>query len=521
MILKKSLRFCLRISVLIIFVFTTDLNVFAKNIENEFFIRCNTFFQHNVVSGLVDYSSIKENPTELYTISKIIAETNLSEMSDIETKAFYINAYNILVINTIINYYPIKSVNEIPGFFEKEKHIIAKELLSLNEIEKLKLHDKYKDPLLHFVLVCGAKGCPILLDKCYIPELLENQLKSKTKLELNNYNFIYEDLIDRKNYLSEIFNWYKEDFKDIVNFINQFRNAKLLENLSIEYYKYDWSLNDLIGSNNKINLSTNSVVKVNENNNKIYKTSSMLSNGELEIKLFNNLYSQVVNNYRSNYHTSFVQLYYGINENFNIGLDAKFRTVNNGIESKVGLLNVFDNNRAFSRMGLTAIGPKVKFIPFKINNLSTSLQMALLFPIGDSLQGGNKLAYLDNKGASFYLNTYFDKNFNNNFSLFFGISSLLDNITNELNEMIWQIPLTAILSYNKLKNISIYWLGELALQPINFTKSYYAQTGAGIKYAFNSETEIEFLYTIFGNDYIVEEDGFAQTLNLGFRLTLN
>jgi hypothetical protein len=87
--------------------------------------------------------------------------------------------------------------------------------------------------------------------------------------------------------------------------------------------------------------------------------------------------------------------------------------------------------------------------------------------------------------------------------------------------MIWQLPLTAILSYNKLKNISIYWLGELALQPINFTKSYYAQTGAGIKYAFNSETEIEFVYTIFGNDYIVEEDGFAQTLNLGFRLTLN
>lgn len=126
MILKKSLRFCLRISVLIIFVFTTDLNVFAKNIENEFFIRCNTFFQHNVVSGLVDYSSIKENPTELYTISKIIAETNLSEMSDIETKAFYINAYNILVINTIINYYPIKSVNEIQDFLKKKSTLLLK-----------------------------------------------------------------------------------------------------------------------------------------------------------------------------------------------------------------------------------------------------------------------------------------------------------------------------------------------------------------------------------------------------------
>lgn len=60
------------------------------------------------------------------------------------------------------------------------------------------------------MLVCGAIGCPPIINAAYKPETLENQLQQQTKKALNNPNFIK---VEGKTVLvSEIFKWYKEDF---------------------------------------------------------------------------------------------------------------------------------------------------------------------------------------------------------------------------------------------------------------------------------------------------------------------
>ena len=48
----------------------------------------------------------------------------------------------------------------------------------------------YNDPRLHFVLVCGAISCPKIASFAYTPENLEAMLEERTKLALNNDEFI-------------------------------------------------------------------------------------------------------------------------------------------------------------------------------------------------------------------------------------------------------------------------------------------------------------------------------------------
>ena len=54
-------------------------------------------------------------------------------------------------------------------------------------------------------------------------------------------------MITKTIQVSEIFDWYKEDFLDkngrIIDFINKYRADKIDDTYKIEFYKYDWTLN--------------------------------------------------------------------------------------------------------------------------------------------------------------------------------------------------------------------------------------------------------------------------------------
>jgi len=124
---------------------------------------------------------------------------------------------------------------------------VAGELLTLENIEKQKLMAVYKDPRLHFVLVCGALGCPQLADFAYWPKQLDKQIEERTRKTLNSSYFIRVDSDNKNVLLSQIFKWYASDFLDksssIVSFINQYRTNPIPSEYSLDYYEYDWSIN--------------------------------------------------------------------------------------------------------------------------------------------------------------------------------------------------------------------------------------------------------------------------------------
>ncbi|TYA67175.1 DUF547 domain-containing protein, partial [Seonamhaeicola marinus] len=141
-------------------------------------------------------------------------------------QAFWINAYNLSVIKGIIDNYPTNSPLANAGFFDKVKHNIGGKNITLNDIEHKLLRAQFNDARFHFVLVCGAIGCPPLISEAYLPSTLNTQMDAQTKKALNG-NFLMVNIKKKRVEASQIMEWYKEDFTmngtTEIDFINTYR----------------------------------------------------------------------------------------------------------------------------------------------------------------------------------------------------------------------------------------------------------------------------------------------------------
>ena len=240
---KKNRHEHMKYKLFILTFFAGFTSGFAQS-TSEFFSAAYAFFKTNVSNGKVAYSKINENPEALSTLVDLAQTVSVSKSDAKAYQAFWINAYNISVIKGIIDNYPLKSPLDKAGFFDKTTYKIAGESITLNDIENKKLRAQFEDARFHFVLVCGAVGCPPLINKAYQPNTLEAQLQQQTEIALNNPNFI--KVKKNKVELSEIFKWYKEDFVrngNEVDFINAFRSEKIESKTKVSYYSYNWTLN--------------------------------------------------------------------------------------------------------------------------------------------------------------------------------------------------------------------------------------------------------------------------------------
>jgi hypothetical protein len=217
----------------------------SSQVDASFFEKTDAFLKAHIQNNLIDYQAASKSDLFSSLISSI-ENVNLTNVDGRTKQAFYVNAYNLLVIQSAIDAYPTKSVLAVKGFFDSKKHLVAGEKITLDELEKERLFQLNSDPRFHFVLVCGALGCPPLASFAYIPTLLENQLESQTKLALNDPNFIRSS--GEQVQLSKIFQWYAKDFGGsnaaMIEFINIYRSQKIPSGAKIGYYEYDWTIND-------------------------------------------------------------------------------------------------------------------------------------------------------------------------------------------------------------------------------------------------------------------------------------
>jgi len=150
--------------------------------------------------------------------------------------------------------YPLQSVQDMPGFFNKTLHRVGGEQLTLDQLETDKLRKIYDDPRLHFALVCGTQSCPRLNRTAYVGAELFVQLNNQAKFALADPAYVKVNPDAKLVQLPEIFKWYEADFsasgKTGVLYVNQFRKEKgayLPTWFAVEYYPYNWSLNDQAG----------------------------------------------------------------------------------------------------------------------------------------------------------------------------------------------------------------------------------------------------------------------------------
>lgn len=237
-----------RAYILIAVVLLVSTNLHAQVDKRELFFKLSDYFlKRHVYKGLVNYQYSSENSGEVDLLHKTIGEIDLTGASPTEKKAFYVNSYNLLVIYQITKSYPLSRPLDKEGFFDKTSYKVAGEDLTLNQLESMMLKT-YNDPRFHFVLACGAMSCPKLHNLAYKPGDIEKLMDERTKLALNDDTFT-QVLDDKESAgISKIFEWYKADFEQngqsTVDFINKYRTEKIPTNYKVQYYEYDWTLNE-------------------------------------------------------------------------------------------------------------------------------------------------------------------------------------------------------------------------------------------------------------------------------------
>lgn len=237
----------INLTVFLSILFASTL-LYSQNNTDVFFTKANQFFKTSVSNGLINYNQIKKSPKELNELLKHANQVSVSKEDSNAYRAFWINMYNITVVKSVVENYPLKSPLDVAGFFDKTKHMVEGENVTLNDIENKLLRGQFNnDPRFHFVLVCAGLGCPPIINEAYLPNTLETQLNRQTKLALNNNDFIKVNAKKKRVGLSQIFEWYATDFTtkhhSYIKFINEYRSEKIPEKYKTSFYPYNWSLN--------------------------------------------------------------------------------------------------------------------------------------------------------------------------------------------------------------------------------------------------------------------------------------
>lgn len=185
-----------------------------------------------------------------------LSAMRISSFDRPEQRAFWINLYNALTVQVVLDHYPVDSIRDIdvsPGLFAdgpwgKKLVIVEDEALSLDDIEHRILRPIWRDPRLHYALNCAALGCPNLQPVAFTAANADGLLDAAARAYVNHPRGVRVD--GETLHLSKLYSWYAEDFETegLVAHIQRHADpelgvtfASVLRRADIDY---DWALND-------------------------------------------------------------------------------------------------------------------------------------------------------------------------------------------------------------------------------------------------------------------------------------
>ncbi|MEO0471703.1 MAG: DUF547 domain-containing protein [Bacteroidota bacterium] len=526
--MKSILRLCF---LLLVFPSTASLA------QGNFFDRTDALLQKHVEDGRVDYQGLLTKKTELNQLTEIIRTYSYAEADGATQKAFLINAYNVLVLQAITDAWPIASPQDVGGFFDAKKFVVAGRKVSLNGLEKEWLFKDFFDPRLHFVLICGAKGCPPIADFAFQPSILSAQLTARSQKAMNDKRFLRYSSADQAVALSQIFSWYAKDFGGniaaVLQYINQYRMQPLPASATISYDEYDWSLNGLQKGTRQPTKEAGQALA----NIQAYTPSVLLKEKEIRIQLFNNLYTQtgfrngerefVDLGRKETFFTGIIRFDYGVSaqSRLNIGFEANINGVRYDGESGSSPLRIFGgaNNALAQRWELGTIGPRIRWQPFA-SVPKFSLTSTFLFNVRNDLERNENFGFLTHNRKTWWTQFFYDKIWGD--FQFFGEIDLLYRFETKNHSFdqsaFFRTPVTVFLSYfpdtKSTVNVNIQYSPAFTGLPgndagisFNLNRSF-TQAGLGAKYQITPSLNLEVLYTNF---IFSRGEGAGQTFNFG------
>ncbi len=206
----------------------------------------NNLLQKYVSStGKVNYKGLKRERAALNAYLQSLSDNFVQDdWSKAKKMAYWINVYNAFTIKMIVDNYPISSITKLhrgkPWDIKWIK--LGDETYSLNNIEHDILRPQFQDARVHFAVNCAAQSCPPILNKAWTAKNLEQYLDRQARAFINNAAF--NKITTSEVVISKIFEWYAEDFGDIINYLNKFTTTKIEVGAKVGFQEYNWALNE-------------------------------------------------------------------------------------------------------------------------------------------------------------------------------------------------------------------------------------------------------------------------------------
>lgn len=206
--------------------------------------------------GVVDYPGMIRDSSRLnaYLDALSAHHPDPDTWSEPEQMAYWINAYNAFTVRLIIRNYPVESIKDLgpPNALPFVNTVwdasfirIGGYAYTLNRIEHRELRHAFKDPRIHFALVCASRSCPPLRREAYTAEKLEAQLEDQAHAFIQGH---YRNKpLAHSPRLSPIFKWYAPDFTEgVIPFLNNYLDEPIPEDAELQWLEYDWRLNNAL-----------------------------------------------------------------------------------------------------------------------------------------------------------------------------------------------------------------------------------------------------------------------------------
>lgn len=216
--------------------------------------------------GLVDYDALEARREDLDAYVAFLGRPNaLDGPMKVDRHAFWLNAYNALVIYQVLERGRPASVLDVPGwlpvagsgFFVETDFRIGRERFSLADIEHERVRMIELDLRDHAALNCASRSCPPLRAGLYVQDGLPAQLDEQMRRWVNDPERGVR-IDGDKAVFSAIFEWYARDFElmsageDPCTIAAAHADPPLAASLRAlaergcprTYLPYDWSLND-------------------------------------------------------------------------------------------------------------------------------------------------------------------------------------------------------------------------------------------------------------------------------------
>ncbi|MDH3272852.1 MAG: VTT domain-containing protein [Gemmatimonadota bacterium] len=221
---------------------------------------------------LVDYQGLVDRRGALEAYLERLGNVEMATLESAsrnERLAFWINAYNACMLRLVADHYPIRakrgffsslrnsvagrpdnSVWSIDDVFTREHCRIAGASRSQDQIEHEIIRPTFGDPRIHFAVNCAASSCPVLWPEAYEAARLDEQLDRAVRNLIDDPRHF--QVSESEVRMNKVLDWYSDDFggKDglrtfFAPYLSPEAAAVLSDpNTDIEFFEYDWTLND-------------------------------------------------------------------------------------------------------------------------------------------------------------------------------------------------------------------------------------------------------------------------------------